>query len=248
MYRRKKSVVSGILLAVIFAAAAVFLFRDSFIVSYGIRAYRTVRTAVCALCGVMAVVTAVVFLTASKKEKMLLEARAEYEKEKEEAKKVPAILSMKGRLDSGKLREIMRKQTSGEWRALEEEGLECIGQMDQMDEYREKLHLLLADNDAGKLSDSEDVLDSAQQYICRNVRKVLNYMSVADSRDAGGVAMTGGKMGECLGKNGQQLDRVREFVYAMTEYLNHQGEDDSNIEMLEIYRNTILNSITEEEP
>ena len=246
MYGKKKYVAAAVAAAALCGAAVIVLRGDALIVAYGIRAYRAVRGAACILAGITSGAAAVSFIGAAREKRMLLEAKAEFEKKKEEAGRIPAILSMKGKLDSGKLREIMRRQVSGDWEMFEEEGSECIAQMEQMDEYREKLHLLLADNDAGRLSDSESVLDRAEQYICRNVRKVLNYMSVAGDGEED-AELVGNGIRECLEKNGEQLERVKKFVYAMAEYLNHQGDDDTVVRTLEAYRETILSTITEEE-
>lgn len=221
-------------------------FRDAFIVNWGIRMYRLIGGILGAACVAGGGTAVFGMIKRAGTERRARLAEAERVKMIEAEGRAPADLSVKGKLNNLKLRNLLERQVSMEWIEASGAGSECITQMRQMDEYQEKLHALLADNDAEILSDSEDVLDSAEQYMCRNVRKVLNYMSVADSRSGDDVEMILAMTRKCSAQNAEQLKRVQEFVYAVTEYLNHQGENDTDVEMLEIYKKTILNSIGEE--
>lgn len=226
------------------AVVAVFLFKDALVISAGIRTYRLIRILICAAVGVYAGRSLYLMKKSADDEKLLTEARNEYAERKRLEKISSARLSMKGRLRNHELRNLLSQQTEETWRAVSETASKCVMQMKQMDNYQEKLHSLLEDNGADSFSDAEEVLDGAEQYMCRNVRKVLNYMSVADPKtDAG---MIEDKLKECVEKNGEQITQTQEFVYAMTEYLNHQGEDGADAGMLEIYKAAILKSIGEE--
>ena len=37
--------------------------------------------------------------------------------------------------------------------------------------------------------------------------------------------------------------QVQEFLFALAEFLNKQGEDDNSMELLDVYKSTILSSI-----
>ena len=45
----------------------------------------------------------------------------------------------------------------------------------------------------------------------------------------------------------KQLQQVQEFLFALADFLNKQGGDDNSIEMLDIYKSTILSSIEDEQ-
>ena len=85
-----------------------------------------------------------------------------------------------------------------------------------------------------------------EQYLCKNVRKVLNYLDVADSDVEKDVRLVEEKLVVCHEEGQKQLQQVQEFLFALTEFLNKQGEDDNSMEMLDIYKTTILSSIEEE--
>ena len=235
-----------LLIAAVAAVAATFLFKDAAVIKFGIRAYRMLRIAACAAAGVMLGAAVYSMKRNSDDEKTLKEARAEYAERKRLEKLNSARLSVSGRLKNHELRKLLSQQSEVVWRAVSEPASKCVMQMKQMDNYQEKLHSLLAENGADSFSDAEEVLDGAEQYMCRNVRKVLNYMSVADPENADDVGMIREKLQECAAKNGEQISQTQQFVYAMTEYLNHQGEDGTSADMLEIYRAAILKSIGEE--
>ena len=122
---------------------------------------------------------------------------------------------------------------------------ECISQMERMDGYQERLHNLLDNNGANVLSDTEEILDKAEQYMCRNVRKVINYMSISEPGNMLDEELIKKKIGICYDDNNKVLGQVQEFLVALTEFLNKQGENEQDISMLEIYKETILDSVSE---
>ena len=77
-------------------------------------------------------------------------------------------------------------------------------------------------------------------------RKVLNYLDVADSDVEKDVRLVEEKLVVCHEEGQKQLQQVQEFLFALTEFLNKQGEDDNSMEMLDIYKTTSLSSIEEE--
>ena len=120
---------------------------------------------------------------------------------------------------------------------------QVIQQMEQMDTYQERLHSLLEENDISALSDTEQVLEQAEQSLCQNVRKILNYMSVFDEKDIDVVRTSVRKTNE---KNQEQLNQVRDFVVAVTDFVNQQGSARQDPDLLNTYKNMILDSLKEE--
>jgi cobalamin-dependent methionine synthase I len=114
-----------------------------------------------------------------------------------------------------------------------------------MDSYQERLSRLLQTNDVHTLSDTEEILDRVEQYICRNVRKVLNYMEVVDPSSPEDVELVRTKFSTCCSDNQDQLKQTQEFIIALTDFINQQGDSDNDLSMLEVYKNTILDSIQE---
>ena len=119
-------------------------------------------------------------------------------------------------------------------------------QLDIMDEYQEKLVHLLETNGADSLSNTNEVLDQVEQYLCKNVRKVLNYMDVADEDNERDVEQVSLRLTACHEEGQKQLQQVQEFLFALAEFLNKQGDDDNSMDLLNIYKSTILSSIQDE--
>ena len=107
-----------------------------------------------------------------------LKSRGEKKEEPSGRKPGKPVLSVKEKLDNASLREILNSMKKGKWSALEDEIDVTIRQLKQMDTYQERLHGILDQNDVKALSDTEEILDQAEQVLCQNVRKVINYMNV----------------------------------------------------------------------
>ena len=86
-----------------------------------------------------------------------------------------------------------------------------------------------------------------EQYLCKNVRKLLNYLDVADEEEEKDVRLVQEKLAVCHEEGQKQLQQVQEFLFALADFLNKQGGDDNSIEMLDIYKSTILSSIEDEQ-
>lgn len=52
---------------------------------------------------------------------------------------------------------------------------------------------------------------------------------------------------ETCASNESQLNNVKEFLLAITDFLNRQGDDNNGAEKLEIYKRTIMESITDKD-
>lgn len=246
MKKTEASLLTAVFLLCILVSTVI---KDKIIIEIGIVAYRGIRIALFAILVLLVILNliSVVKLVAKgrRNRQKELHRKDMLEKEREQAEKSQAKLSVKDRLKNHELRQILTSLTSGKWTMAEDKITICINDLNLMDTYQEKLHKLLETNDAVALSDTEDMLDSVEQYICRNARKVINYMSVADSNDPESLRKVKEKFDLCNKDNKEQLDRVQEFLFVLTDYLNQQG-DDADTDMLDVYKTTILNAINAE--
>ncbi|MBR6315631.1 MAG: hypothetical protein IKR58_01360 [Lachnospiraceae bacterium] len=234
-------IAAGISLA---AIGGVFAAKDSIVIYLGIRMFRLLQVGVIGagalITGGTAVSSAV---TVSRLQDQLENSRQEQLAIEEQHRRQTARLSVQGKLDNATLRRVLTQKSQDNWSLLRTQIEECITQLTSMDDYQERLRKLLESNGADMLYDTEDVLDQAEQAMCRNVRKVINYMEVADDKLAEDLEMVRGKVDTCREANQGILKQSQEFVFALTEYLNRQGDSSDDMSMLEIYKKTILESI-----
>ena len=250
--KRKKLKGTGIVFIVVLVLILFGLFyllyaRDTMIMYYGIRTWRLLRTVLIValsavvLLNVVFQITSYVSWNKRLKEQALNDVLNEESLEAEKRKN--AKLSVRGDLDAKTVRELLVEESRGRWSFAYELIYECVEQMEQIDSYQERLKKLLMNNGAEALSNSEEVLDQVEQYLCRNVRNVLNFMEVADDDAADEVRV---RLMKCKEENQKLLTQTRDFVYAMADFLNNQSGK-ADMRMLESYRNTILESIREGE-
>lgn len=227
----------------------------SIVINYGIRFYRSLRNIIFTVSAVISIVVTALYVTdavkrrkwqaardeeAAKAEVMRQEALREREKHKE-------VLSVSRKMDSERIRGLLAEYAAQKWKALAQPLLQLKLQLDMMDEHQEKLSHLLDVNGADALANTEDILDRVEQYLCKNVRKVLNYLDVADEEEEKDIRLVKEKLASCHDEGQKQLQQVQEFLFALAEFLNRQGEDDNTMEMLDIYKSTILASIDDEQ-
>ncbi len=247
-----------VVIAVGCAAIACFclhLGMHGIIISYGIRFYRSLRNVVYGIsAGISLAVTALYVCGLIRQKKWQAardEALAQDEVRRQEAiqekEKHKEVLSVSKKMDSQKIRELLTEYAAQKWGALAQPLMQLKLQLDLMDEHQEKLSHLLDINGADALANTEDILDRVEQYLCKNVRKVLNYLDVADSDEEKDVRLVQEKLHACHEEGQKQLVQVQEFLFALAEFLNRQGEDDNSMEMLDIYKSTILSSIEDEQ-
>ena len=219
------------------------LSKDSVVISIGIRSYRGLYQG-----GLIAEVALVIlFLILSLRDARKKNAAKKEEREQSaDRQKLEADLPVNGRLTDVKVRELLKENAAGKWRALQDAIGGLAAQMCQMDSYQERLANLLTSNQASTLGDTEEVLDQVEQYICRNIRKVLNYMTVYDPASQEDAAALEKLIEECRDANQEQLTQTKEFVFALTEFLNRQGDSSQDTYSLELYKKLILDSIKED--
>lgn len=233
------------------ACVCLHLGMHGIVINHGIRFYRSLRNIVFSVSVIISLAVTVLYVLdavrqrkwqkardeeAAKAEAMRQEALREREKHRE-------VLSVSKKMDSEKIRGLLAEYAAQKWKALAQPLLQLKLQLDMMDEHQEKLSHLLDVNGADALANTEDILDRVEQYLCKNVRKVLNYLDVADDEEEKDIRLVQEKLALCYEDGQKQLQQVQEFLFALAEFLNKQGGDDNSMEMLDIYKSTILSSI-----
>lgn len=244
----RKSLLFGILLLIeiIVILSLSFIAKDSIVIDIGIRGYyRLIHLMIFVL--VLTIISNIVFyFCASLKKKREKQSLIQAEALKEEEQLKESSLSVKHKLDNYELRNILQENSMGEWNCLSDDVNQLVSQLHDMDAEQERLRVLLKHNAADVLSDTEAVLERSEQYMCRNVRKVINYMSVYHSDSDADVKALQQEVLECQKLNGALLSEVHEFLLMLTEFLNKQGDNSYDGHMLETYKETLLAMIGKE--
>ena len=221
------------------------------VINYGIRFYRSLRNIVFSISIIISLAVTVLYVLDAVRQRKWQKARDEEAAKSEalrqealqEREKHREVLSVSKKMDSEKIRELLTEYAARKWKAMAQPLMQLKLQLDMMDEHQEKLSHLLDVNGADALANTEDILDRVEQYLCKNVRKVLNYLDVADDEEEKDIRLVQEKLALCYEDGQKQLQQVQEFLFALAEFLNKQGGDDNSMEMLDIYKSTILSSI-----
>ena len=232
--------------------------RDSIVVSFGIRTYNLLALICASAFGLSSaglVISLVLFLIGKKKEKKEQEEELRKKIEEEQAKK-EAVLKYKGKLDPEQVRSSLNT-VYGDWTSKislcgDSQQIEdfhavmskIFSGMKTMDSYQEKLNYLLNANGADALRDTEDILDNAEQFIYRNVRKLLNIMTISSPENPDDLNTVLSAAHACAGENSRLLDTTREFMVSVTEFLNTQNEDDDSLYEMNAYKSAIQSQIS----
>lgn len=215
----------------------IIILKNSIIIGTGIRFYTHLFYLLIGLLVITLIVFAIMLLKDKSQEKAQKEILV-----KEEEK---SNISSKKTLRNSQLRTILKDNANGEWSILSSEINKCIKQMEDMDEEQERLHVLLKTNDVDILSDTEDILERVEQCMCKNTRKIINYMSVYHN-DTEDVNQMKDKLSICYRNNGNLLKEVHEFLLMLTEFLNSQDENYDDT-MLLTYKETLISMTRKEE-
>ena len=243
-------IVAGLILSAA-ALTGLLAARDDVIIQIGIVAYRRlikyvlITALILAALGILRMLAGMLLKRSRARKKKEQEQR-EHAMERARAE-AEADLSVSRKLDTDVIRRMLKKEGRNQWECLTDDIDRLVVQMDRMDDCQVKLSELLKRNDAGSLKDTEEVLDQVEQYICRNMRKALNYLSILRSDEAGGRQKAQQQLRACAKDNEQQLEQVQELLLALADLLNMQGSGTREIETLEMYKNIILESVRKEE-
>ena len=257
MKKHKKNIgrfVIGVLIFLLTLILKVVLvkFSDAIIVEVGIRLYgviTAISTLLLIIALVAAIVTIVLFMLSG------AELRKQIAIEAADAHTDP-VLKVKGNLDPVQIRKSLTAE-GNKWLSVipqvnpvEAEEMRTIlnsvdATMSQMDDYQLRLKNLLDSNGADALRDTEEVLDGVEQHICRNVRKLLNIMTVSSPNTQNDLDVVELTAKNCAEDNNRLLKTTKEFIVAVTEFLNSQGDSGSGINEVEVYKNALTTQIEE---
>ena len=244
----KKRVLAVILLAAGgLSEIVVRLCMDDIIIQYGISLYRTILMAANILIAAGVIFAGASILFMIKERKSMKLQKTDDEKKKALEKDSKAFLSVKKELNASGLKMLVYdKYEKGNIPFIKDVFRRCWEQMNKMDVYQEKLNNLITSNGADGLEDSKDVLNKTEQYICKNVRKMLNLLEVSDLGNPVEDKHLEAMFNILLQDNGEKLQNADDFLHAVVEFLNGQGDSKEELEMMEIYKNTILEVLKEE--
>ena len=225
---------------------------DTVIVYAGIRLFKTISMLTTALL-VIAAAAFLIFLAMTcisyfslKKEEAIEEA---------DSNKGP-VLKVKGNLDPVQIRNSLISEGDKWIASISQMNPGEVGEMNvaltsvretmvQMDDYQLRLKNLLDSNGADALRDTEEILDKVEQHICRNVRKLLNIMTVSSPNTQNDIDVVELTAKNCAEDNNRLLKTTKEFIVSVTEFLNSQGDSGSGINEVEVYKNALTSQIEE---
>lgn len=217
-----------------------FRFEENYlIINLGIRAYRIIHAVALA---------ALLSVTGMLLGRIIIRVRKNSAEKRENRNNVRNDVQKpyeNGTFNNAALRNILleRKKT---WSSLAGEIDEIIEQLQKMDDMQERLHTLLMDNDADVLSDTEDVLNQVDQFLCRNVYSCINFMNVYDARADDDIKAMWKTLHSGIDRNKKELDNVQEFMLALAEYINKQNGLGKDTSALETYKDIILKSLNDQ--
>ncbi len=232
--------------------ALVTVFEDTIIVYAGIRAFNTLSTITMIIFAIAAIGVLITFslmmvsITKLKKQEAISKAD----------EPSGPVLKVRGELDPVLIKNNLISESekwmasvsgmhSGEAGELNAALTGVRETMVQMDDYQLRLKNLLDSNGAEALRDTEEVLDRVEQHICRNVRKLLNIMTVSSPNTANDIDVIKLTAGNCAKDNNRLLGTTKEFLVAVTEFLNSQGDEGSSINEVEVYKKALASQIEE---
>lgn len=168
----------------------------------------------------------------------------------EDEKKAKAQLSVNGKLSDKAIYDKLQSQAEI-WKALPGTTIpkhltSITGQLNRMNSYQDKLDKLLVNNGSDFMTDTRNVLENVEQDMLKKVRKIINCSVVYDTGNEEDVKSMTELLDDVDKSNEVQLKNVKEFLFAVTDYLNKQGDSNVGTEKLELYKTAILNQIEQE--
>lgn len=227
----------------------------SIIQESGVKAYNTTENLlniITLILGVLCVGSIVFFAIREQKKRKterLIEVQKQLEQEKVQKirEEANAKFSPSKSLDDDFIYEHLQAWQDKEWgKNFPEQISSILKQMDDMNRYQNKLSKLIANNGASYLNDSEEVLANVEQHILINVRNILNCFDVYETSDQKDVQKMQILLTSVKEDNDVKLKNVKEFLLATTDFVNKQGDDNTGIETLNMYKEVIINSLKED--
>lgn len=225
--------------------------KEDFIIVNGIRSYKTFSN----ISTILSIIFLIILISFSilqaldyfknqKLQRKIEEENIRKEKEKlENIKLNSSYLSSSKELIEKTIREHLETAYMGKWNILEEELKNLYIQSTKMDDLQEKLKSLITKNDASVLNDTEEILEKAEQDLLKNIRKVMNYMDVCDPDTFEEKEKVKISAQNCYFQNKEILNTTSDFLMALTEFLNSQG-DENSLSILNEYKDALKNTDT----
>lgn len=241
MLKRKKiTILSLIIFALsLLTRLGTLIFSTNIIIYFGIRFLDTVNTACLALMGISGVGT--VFAIGAEVVNRINRFKQEA---LTNAETVTPKLNMTGKLDPIKVKQQLHESMAPWYKTNIEQHLckSLEAQFDKMDAQQNRLHGLLENNGAIALGDTEDILDTVEQNMCKRIRNLINILSVYDPTVPDNHNIVADEISKCITENKSLLDSAQEFILAVANYLNTQNSS-YDIDELNIYKNALLDEI-----
>lgn len=216
------------LIASIIALGGLLANYDNIVISYGIRSFQTARLVSIAAILACAAWTALSVRKASKTKRTYEIPEAPEENVFDE-----------------KLRKNLYYELANfgekKWHGLPSIST-LLSQLDSMDEYQSEMGRLLDQTDYLKQKPAE-IVQKVEDCMYVNIRKLLNYMRIIQTRDPGTMRA---KIAECEEKNADLLRKTDDFVVAVVAYVNGDiavGEEEKARTSVDEYMYVVLQAI-----
>ena len=200
--------------------------RTGFIIRFGIPAYR--RFTWCVLFMIAACL-------------MVITATVTW---KRPVKKQPGPVHQDPNTDSGK---ITKETLHGRINNLKQKGYPeiylqwCEKQMNQMDQYQERLSQLLKDNYLTGLQNIEDTMQELEDALYSDIQMFLNSLSILDTdKDAAEMKQ---KMKEMEEGNNARMRAAKELLTAVVDYANGSEKNQAALLKVETCVNAIYDTL-----
>lgn len=202
---------------------------NAVVINIGVKSYRMLISIICAAV-MICILTLAVMLFLVVKEKKKTEAPQEDGMTEE---------------DRGSLYSEIKTFGSDKWTNVDK--LQVLyAQLNDMNEYQNNLKFLLTQTKYLK-EQPVDIIQRVEDCMYVNVKKLLNYMRVLQRKDA---AFMQQKIDECVDKNAGLLQKAKDFVIAVIDYVNKDmspGEDVRAVDHVNSYMYIVLDAIEKDD-
>lgn len=203
--------------------------RNTLIIELGIRTTNLI-TSICTITLFVATIWTLINLITSRKNK----------KQKPQIKESDEAL-FSSSINPGKLRQyIVANMDTQPYLSFRTDLLSILEQMQKVDDAQIRLSQLLKNNDAVNMRESTEAVDQIEMYMCKNVKAVVNNIEITDINDRKQMERTKSSILKCISKNEEALSKTNDFLSALADFLNSRDNTGSELETLEMYKDTIL--------
>ena len=171
----------------------------------------------------------------------LITSRRKNKKQKPQIKEESDEALFSSSINPGKLRQyIVANMDAQPYLSFRTDLLSILEQMQKVDDAQIRLSQLLKNNDAVNMRESTEAVDQIETYMCKNVKAVVNNIEITDINDRKQMERTKSSILKCISKNEEALSKTNDFLSALADFLNSRDNTGSELETLEMYKDTIL--------